>query len=145
MSTTAAPPQRSAEPERPGAIPGGFAALIGVLGVGAALAAGHLVAGLLSPGSSPFFAVADTVIRLSPSWLTEFGKSLGPVLDKLLLQVGVGVFLIVVAVVAGIASRRRAAPGLVTIAVLGVLGFLAVVFGPAFRPLDLAAPVASLV
>jgi DMSO/TMAO reductase YedYZ molybdopterin-dependent catalytic subunit len=116
-----------------------------LLAVGAALATGHLVAALVAPGSSPFFAVADTVIRLSPSWLTEFGKSLGPVLDKLLLQVGVGAVLVVVALAAGVASRLRALPGMVAIAVLGLLGLLAVVFGPAFGPSDLAAPVASIV
>ena len=73
VSTTAAPPQPT-RPARSG-IPRGFAALIGVLAVGAALAAGQLVAGSSRPASSPFLAVGDTVIRFSPQFLTEFAKT----------------------------------------------------------------------
>ena len=107
-------------------------------------ASGQLVAGIVAPGSSPFFAVADTVIRLSPSWLTEFGKSLGPVLDKLLLQVGVGIALAVLAVVAGLLSRREPRRGVGVVVALGLVAFVAVMFAPAFAPLDLLAPVVSI-
>ncbi|HWM56631.1 MAG TPA: molybdopterin-dependent oxidoreductase [Pseudonocardia sp.] len=118
-------------------------AACGLLAVGAALAFGQLAAALAAPGSAPFVAVADTVIRLSPSWLTEFGKSLGPVLDKLLLQVGVGVAVVVAAAAAGAASRRSARPGLLVIGVLGAAGLLAVAFAPAFAPRDLLAPIVA--
>ena len=43
------------------------AATIGVLAAWAALGVGHLVAGLLSAASSPFLAVGDAVVRLSPA------------------------------------------------------------------------------
>jgi DMSO/TMAO reductase YedYZ molybdopterin-dependent catalytic subunit len=119
--------------------------VLGLLSAAAALGAGQLVAALVAPSSSPFFAVADTAIRLSPEWLTEFGKSLGPVLDKLLLQVGIGAAVAGLAVVAGLTAARRPARGVALIAGLGVLGLLAVAFGPAFRPVDLVAPLASLI
>ena len=121
------------------------AAVLGLLSAAAALGAGQLAAALVAPSSSPFFAVADTAIRLSPEWLTEFGKSLGPVLDKLLLQVGVGVAVAGLAVVAGLAARRRPARGVALIAVLGLLGLLAVVFAPAFSLPDVVAPLVAII
>ena len=125
-------------------VPAVTAAVLGLLAAAAALGAGQLAAALVSPSSSPFFAVADTAIRLSPEWLTEFGKSLGPVLDKLLLQVGVGAAVAGLAVVAGLTARRHPARGVALIAVLGVLGLLAVVFAPAFGLLDVIAPLVAL-
>ncbi|MDN5859181.1 MAG: molybdopterin-dependent oxidoreductase [Pseudonocardia sp.] len=118
--------------------------MVGVLAVVAAVGAGQLVAGLVAPGSSPFFAVADTVIRLSPSWLTEFGKSLGPVLDKLLLQVGVGAALLALGAAAGLLSRREHRRGVAVVVGLGLVAFAAVLFAPAFAPLNLLAPLVSI-
>jgi DMSO/TMAO reductase YedYZ molybdopterin-dependent catalytic subunit len=143
MSTTEAPhrPEPSAAPE----IPRGWAALVGVLSVGAAVAAGHLVAGLLSPASSPYLAVGDTVIRFSPQWLTEFAKATFGTADKPVLLAGTGVVMALIAAVAGLASRRNPVPGVVVVAALGVLGFGAVLFAPTFAPFDVLAPTAALV
>ncbi|WP_246106373.1 molybdopterin-dependent oxidoreductase [Pseudonocardia kunmingensis] len=143
MSTTEAPqrPEPGAAPR----IPRGWAALVGVLSVAAALAAGQLVAGLLSPASSPYLAVGDTVIRFSPQWLTEFAKAAFGTADKPVLLAGMAVVIAVVAALAGLASRRRPGPGVVVVAVLGVLGFVAVLFAPVFAPVDVLAPTAALV
>jgi DMSO/TMAO reductase YedYZ molybdopterin-dependent catalytic subunit len=138
VSTTAPDPVRSRIPRAP-------AALFGVLAVGAALGVGHLVAGIVSPASSPFLAVGDAVIRLSPQWLTEFAKSTFGTADKPILLAGMAVVIAIVAAVAGLAARRTPTPGVVVVAVLGVLGFVAVVLAPAFAPLDLVAPAAALV
>jgi DMSO/TMAO reductase YedYZ molybdopterin-dependent catalytic subunit len=145
VSTTAAPPEQSAGPTRPGGIPRGVAALIGVLGVGLALGVGHLVAAFAAPSSSPYLAVGDTVIRFSPQFLTEFAKSTFGTADKPILLAGMGVVILVIAAVAGMASRRRPTPGLVAVVGMGVLGFLAVVFSPTFTLLSLLAPAAALV
>ncbi len=142
MSSTAV---RSGPAGPPGTgIPHAPAALIGVLAVGAALGFGHLVAGAVSPASSPFLAVGDTVIRFSPQFLTEFAKSTFGLADKPILLAGMAVAIAVVAAVAGLASRRRSGPGLVVVTALGVLGLAAVVFAPVFAPLDLVAPVVAL-
>ena len=143
MSTTEAPhrPESSAGP----GIGSGWAVLVGVLSVGAALAAGHLVAGLVSPASSPFLAVGDTVIRFSPQWLTEFAKAAFGTADKPVLLSGMAVVIAAVAALAGLASRRRPGPGLAVVAVLGLLGVAAVLSAPVFAPLDLLAPAVSLV
>jgi DMSO/TMAO reductase YedYZ molybdopterin-dependent catalytic subunit len=134
-----APPQTA----RSG-IPAAWAGLIGLLAVGAALGFGHLVAALLSPASSPYLAVGDTVIRFSPEPLTEFAKTTFGTADKPVLLGGIAVVVAVVAALAGIASRRSPRPGLATVLVLGVLGFAAVAFAPVFSPLDLVAPLVSI-
>jgi DMSO/TMAO reductase YedYZ molybdopterin-dependent catalytic subunit len=76
--------------------------------------------------------------------LTEFGKSLGPELDKLVLQIGVGIAVAGLGVVAGLVARRRRRPGLLVLGLLGLVGLLAVIAAPAFRPLDVLAPLAAL-
>jgi DMSO/TMAO reductase YedYZ molybdopterin-dependent catalytic subunit len=142
MSTTAAPRQPTRPPHR--GIPPGVAAPVGLLAVAAALGAGHLAAGLVSPVSSPYVAVGDTVIRHSPEWLTEFAKAAFGTADKPVLLGGMAVVLAGVAVAAGLASRRSPTPGVLVVTALGLLGLLAVVLAPVFAPLDLVAPAASL-
>ena len=122
------------------AIPRAVAAAIALIAVGAAVGAGHLVGGLISPSSSPFVAVADAVVRLSPEWLTEFGKSLGPERDKLVLKIGVAVVLAVVAVALGLLGRSRPEPAVRVILGLGGVGVLAVLLSPTFTLLDVLAP-----
>ena len=142
MSTAAptapAPPARSEVPRR-------WAALVGLLSVGAALGVGQLVAGLVSPASSPYLAVGDAVVRLSPHGLTEFATTTFGTADKPVLLAGVAVVLALVAGLAGLASRRRPTPGVAVVTVLGLMGAAAVAAAPAFAPLDLLAPAAALV
>jgi DMSO/TMAO reductase YedYZ molybdopterin-dependent catalytic subunit len=143
MSTIAG---RSAPARRPtAAIPRAPAALAGVLAVGAALGSGHLAAALVSPASSPFLAVGDTVIRFSPQFLTEFAKSTFGVADKPILLTGMAVVIAAVAAMAGLASRRRPGLGVAVIAGLGALGLAAVGFAPVFAARDLVAPAVALV
>ena len=142
VSTTVTPAGPATAPARELSRP--VAALVGVLAVAAAVGVGQLVAGFAGPGSAPFVAVADTVIRLSPQWLTEFGKTLGPERDKLALQVGVAVVLLALAVTAGLLSRREPRWGMRIVIGLGLVGFAAVLFAPTFSPLDLLAPLAAL-
>jgi DMSO/TMAO reductase YedYZ molybdopterin-dependent catalytic subunit len=118
--------------------------MIGVLAVGAALGAGNLVAGIVSPSSSPYLAVGDTVIRFSPEPVTEFAKATFGTADKPILLGGMAVVILLVAAAAGIASRRDRRPGVAVVTVLGIAGFAAVAFAPSFAPLDLVAPLAAL-
>ena len=119
------------------------AAMIGVLAVWAALGVGHLVAGLISTASSPFLAVGDTVVRLSPDPLTEFAKTTFGTNDKLVLLSGMFVVITLVGACAGLLSRERPNPGVWVVAALGVLGAAAVYFSPVFAELDLVAPAAA--
>ncbi|HWN34048.1 MAG TPA: hypothetical protein VNP03_14965, partial [Pseudonocardia sp.] len=131
-------------------VPRTWAVVGSVLAVGTAVGTGHLVAGLVSPLSSPYQAVADAVVRLAPAALVEFGKSLAlPGLpqgraDKFGLLLGVGVALLLVAVLAGLASRRSPRPGRWVLIALGLVGLAAVVSSPVFTLPDVVAPLASM-
>jgi DMSO/TMAO reductase YedYZ molybdopterin-dependent catalytic subunit len=126
------------------------ASVLSVLAFGASIGTGQLVAGVVSPVSAPYRAVADAAVRLAPSWLVDFGKTLVlPGLgvgkaDKFGLLLGVGVALLVVAVLTGLASRSEVRPGRRVIAVVGLVGLAAVVTSPVFTPPDLLAPLASI-
>ncbi len=144
MSTTAAPAEQSV-PTGGGAVPRGLAALIGLVSVGAALAAGALAAVPVSPSASPFLAVGETVIRFSPQWLTEFAKTTFGTADKPILLASMLVVILVLAAVAGALSRRSPLVATLAVVVMGVLGLAAVVLSPAAAPLWVLPPLAALV
>ncbi|WP_158845218.1 molybdopterin-dependent oxidoreductase [Saccharothrix deserti] len=121
------------------------AALVGLLGVAAALAAGHLVAGVVEPSASPFLAVGNTAIDFTPSPVKDFAVRAFGTYDKLVLLLGMAVVLLAVAAVAGLLSRRSPMPGTVLAVVLGLLGVGAVLYRPDLGQLGILAPTASLV
>jgi DMSO/TMAO reductase YedYZ molybdopterin-dependent catalytic subunit len=119
--------------------------LIGLLGVAAALAAGHLVAAFIDPNASPFLAVGNAAIDLTPPPLKEFAVSAFGTADKLVLLSGMAVFLLVVAAVAGLLSRRSPVPGTVLAVLLGGAAIAAVFSRTDLGQLAVLAPAASLV
>ncbi|MBB5954718.1 DMSO/TMAO reductase YedYZ molybdopterin-dependent catalytic subunit [Saccharothrix tamanrassetensis] len=119
------------------------AALIGILGVAAALAVGHLVAGLAGPAASPFLAVGNTAIDFTPTPLKDFAVRTFGTYDKLVLLIGMAVVIAGVAVVAGLLSRDNPLPGTVLAAVLGVVGVAAVLYRPDVGRLGVLAPIAA--
>ncbi|WP_410588131.1 molybdopterin-dependent oxidoreductase [Amycolatopsis sp. lyj-23] len=123
----------------------GTAALLGVLALVAALAAGHLVAGFVGVSASPYLAVGNGAIDLTPVWLKDFAVRTFGTHDKLVLLSGMAVVLVLVAAVAGLLSRRTPVPGLVVVAGFGLVGLVAVYARPDLGPIALLAPLASLV
>ncbi|MCX6463050.1 MAG: molybdopterin-dependent oxidoreductase [Pseudonocardiales bacterium] len=115
-----------------------------MVSVGAALGLGHLAAALVSPPSSPFLAVGDTVIRFSPQWLTEFAKTTFGTADKPILLAGMGVVILGIAALAGLLSRRDPLVGTVVVAAMGLVGLAVVVLSPGFGPADLVAPLVAI-
>lgn len=112
------------------------AALIGLLAVAAALAAGHLVAGLVGAlDASPYLAVGNAFIDRTPQPVQDVAKDVFGLADKQALLIGMAVVIAGVAAVAGLVSRRRLLPGLVVVAALGVVGTLAVAEQSAGGPL----------
>ncbi len=113
----------------------GPAALLGVLALVAApaaghLAAGHLVAGFVGVNASPYLAVGNGAIDLTPVWLKDFTVRTVGTYDKLVLLSEMAVVLVLVAAVAGLLSRRTPVPGLVVITGLGLVGLVAVYVRP---------------
>ncbi|NUT97350.1 MAG: molybdopterin-dependent oxidoreductase [Saccharothrix sp.] len=119
------------------------AALVGIVSVVAALAAGHLVAALVGPTASPFLAVGNTFIDLTPPPLKDFAVRTFGTYDKLVLLIGMAVVIGALAVAAGLLSRRSPTPGTVLAAVLGVVGVAAVLYRPDLGQLGLLAPLAA--
>jgi len=111
----------------------------------AAIAVGHLVASWIDPPASPFVAVNNWVRDLSPHPVTEWAKATFGTYDKLVLFTGVAAVLLGITALAGLISRRRATPGLVLTAVLGVVGFVAVLTRPDVGQLGIVAPAASMI
>ncbi|MGI5498942.1 molybdopterin-dependent oxidoreductase [Lentzea sp. CA-135723] len=119
--------------------------VIGLVSVAAALAAGHLVAGLVSPLASPFLAVGNTAIDLTPHPVKDFAIRTFGENDKLVLLGGMAVVLAGLGVVAGLLSRRGPWPGTALAGLLGLLGIAAVLARPTTTTWAVLAPVASLV
>ncbi|TKG73645.1 molybdopterin-dependent oxidoreductase [Prauserella endophytica] len=120
------------------------AVLCGLLGLAAALAAGHLVAAFVGRNASPYLAVGNSAIDLTPTWLKDWAVRTFGTADKLVLLSGMAVVLVAVAAGAGLLSRRSPLAGTVVIGVFGVLGGIAVFARPDLGQLALAAPAASL-
>ncbi|MGI5502327.1 molybdopterin-dependent oxidoreductase [Lentzea sp. CA-135723] len=119
--------------------------LIGLVSVAAALAAGHLVAGLVSPLASPFLAVGNTAIDLTPHQLKDFAVRTFGENDKLVLLGGMAVVIAGFGALAGLVSRRSPWPGAVLAGVLGLVGVAAVLARPTTTGWSVVAPLASLV
>jgi DMSO/TMAO reductase YedYZ molybdopterin-dependent catalytic subunit len=141
MSTDTAP--AAAPGTRP--LAASVAGAVGVLAVGVALGVGDLVAGLVAPPSSPFLAVGNQFIRLTPESLKEFATSTFGVHDKQVLLAGMAVVITAVAVVAGLLARRGPAPGLALVVALGLVGAGCAAVAPTFTVGYLLAPAAALV
>ncbi|MTD56724.1 molybdopterin-dependent oxidoreductase [Amycolatopsis sp. RM579] len=115
-----------------------------MLALVAALGAGHLVAAFVGIGASPYLAVGNAAIDLTPTWLKDFAVSAFGTNDKPVLLAGMAVVMVLLAVVAGLLSRERPWPGQLIIAVFGVVGCLAVWSRPDLGQAALIAPLVSL-
>ncbi|ANZ37467.1 molybdopterin-binding protein [Lentzea guizhouensis] len=120
------------------------AALTGLLAVIAALAAGHLVAAFVGLSASPYLAVGNAAIDLTPSWLKDFAVTTFGTYDKLVLLTGMAIVLAGAGVASGLLSRTSPTPGSVVAVALGIVGIAAVISRPDVGQLSVLAPVASL-
>lgn len=118
--------------------------LIGVVALAAALAAGHLVAAFVGGNASPYLAVGNAAIDVTPAWLKDWAVRTFGTYDKLALLAGMAVVLVLLAALAGLLSRRRPLPGTIVIAVVGLLAGIAVLTRPDLGQLALLAPLVSL-
>ncbi|SDL59487.1 DMSO/TMAO reductase YedYZ, molybdopterin-dependent catalytic subunit [Lentzea albidocapillata subsp. violacea] len=119
------------------------AALTGLIALVTALAAGHLVAAFVGLSASPYLAVGNAAIDLTPSWLKDFAVTTFGTADKLVLLICMGVVLVGIGIGAGLASRNGPAPGTLVAVLLGFVGVAAVVTRPDVGQLAVLAPVAS--
>ena len=81
-----------------------LAAIVGI-------AAGHLVAALIDPASSPVLAIGSTVIDLTPTPVKEWAVAQFGTADKPILVGSVLAGAILLAAIGGVLARRRFALG----------------------------------
>ncbi|WP_410652639.1 molybdopterin-dependent oxidoreductase [Amycolatopsis sp. cmx-4-54] len=144
MSASELPPSESAVQPQRTRLRFFAAAFTGVLALAAALAVGHLVAGFISINASPYLAVGNGAIDLTPVELKDFAIRTFGVYDKLVLLGSMAVVMVLAAALAGVLSRRSPVPGTVIIAAFGLIGAFAVYQRPDLTAVALLAPVASL-
>ncbi|WP_106298692.1 molybdopterin-dependent oxidoreductase [Knoellia remsis] len=111
-------------------------AVSGLLAAAAGAAAGHLVAGLVSPEASPVLAVGSTVIDATPTPVKEWAVSTMGTADKPVLIGSVTVVTLLLAAVAGVLSRTRPTVGRLVLVGLAALATAAAVSRPTAGQLD---------
>ncbi|MDN5892559.1 MAG: oxidoreductase, partial [Nocardioides sp.] len=120
-------------------------AVAGLLATLCGMAAGHLVASLMRPDSSPVLAVGGTVIDLTPTPLKEFAIRQFGTNDKTILVGSVLAVTLLLAMVAGILARRRFAVGAGLLLALVVLAGAAALTRPMSEPRDVVPALATAV
>lgn len=102
----------------------------GLLAAFAGLALAQLVAAAVRPEAAPLTAVGGAVVDGTPAAVKEWAiRSFGTD-DKLVLTLGIGAVLAVVAIAAGLLAVRRPAAGTALAAAFGVLGAAAALSRP---------------
>lgn len=99
--------------------------IAGLLGAGASLAAGELLAGLFTAIPSPLAAIGGVVVDWSPSWLKDFAIATFGTADKTALTIGTTIIAIGAGWLTGVATRRNRPVAPVVFSAFGFLGFLA--------------------
>jgi DMSO/TMAO reductase YedYZ molybdopterin-dependent catalytic subunit len=117
----------------------------GVLATLVGMAAGHLVAALVDPASSPVLAVGSTVIDLTPTPVKEWAIATFGTADKPILVGSVMLGALVLAGVGGILARQRFALGATVLLLLVVVSGAAAVLRYGAGPLDALPALATAV
>lgn len=110
--------------------------LLGILSAAAGLAVGELLASLTGPASSPFFAVADGVVDLTPRPVKDTAIAVFGPADKLILLMGLAVALAASAALVGQLGARSPRLALLAIGCFGMVGVVAAVTRPDNGPVD---------
>lgn len=119
--------------------------LAGVVCVGVGVAAGELLAAVVSPSASPVSAVGQTVIGLLPGGVKEWAIHLFGTADKTVFLTSMVLIMAALAGVVGLLERGRRGVGQAGIGLFGVAGIAAVASRPDIGPLAFGAPIAAAV
>ena len=122
-----------------------WAAAAGITAAALGVAAGELLAALLSPSLSPVSAVGSVVIDAVPGPVKDWAIGLFGTADKTALLVGMGLVIAVAAAAAGTLQARRPPAGLVLLGLVGLAGVPAVATRAAGSPAALLPPLAAAV
>ncbi|SFS13590.1 DMSO/TMAO reductase YedYZ, molybdopterin-dependent catalytic subunit [Microbacterium sp. cf046] len=92
-----------------------------VLGAGL----GELTAAFIAPGASPFAVIGSALIDFAPPWAKEIAIQLFGTNDKIALLIGIGIVLVGIAALAGLAELKWPPLGLAIMIAFGGVGVLA--------------------
>ena len=138
MSTHALSPAAAGQPS-----PGLRLAFAGAVAVGAALAVGELLAGVLPGVPSPLLAIARFLVDVQPPGAKDFIVGIFGTADKLAFQVVIVLIALAIGAWLGRLSPTRPAAATAILAVFAALGFAASLRDPAVSP-ALSAGVAGI-
>ncbi len=102
-----------------------WAAGVGVLAALVTLAVAELAAQFVDAASSPLFAVGSFVIDIVPPWVKETAIALFGTGDKIALLVGLGLLVLILAVLIGWLELRRSPWGVVALTAVGIVAAVA--------------------
>lgn len=97
-----------------------MAALAGVAAAALGAGAGELLASLFAPSSSPFAVIGGTLIDAAPAWAKDTAIAWFGTADKTALLVGIGIVLLALAALAGVAEVRWSRSGVIALAAISV-------------------------
>ncbi len=113
-----------------------LAAVAGLVAGGVTLAVAEVFAALISPSSAPVLAVGAAFIDATPRPLKDFAIENFGTNDKLVLLIGMGVVIALLAAVAGALALKRPWVGRALVVLLGLVAVAAAVTRPSAGPLD---------
>ena len=113
-----------------------LAALAGLVAGGVTLGVAEAVAAVVSPSSAPVLAVGAAFIDLTPRPLKDFAVENFGTSDKLVLLLGMGVVIALLAATAGALALRRPWIGRALVVLLGLVAVVAAVTRPSAGSLD---------
>ncbi|MCQ2001932.1 molybdopterin-dependent oxidoreductase [Arthrobacter zhaoxinii] len=122
-----------------------WAAAAGLVAAGLGVAAGELLAAIVSPSLSPVSGVGSVVIDAVPGPVKDAAIALFGTADKAALLVGMGLVIALAAVAAGVLELRRPPAGAAVLELFGAAGLAAVLSRQQFSVLAVLPPVAAAV
>ncbi|OLM20890.1 MULTISPECIES: molybdopterin-dependent oxidoreductase [unclassified Pseudonocardia] len=140
-ATDAAAPADAVRP----VVPAPRGALAGLAATALGVGAGQLAALVVAPQAAPVGVVAGQVVARTPPAVAELATVVAGVGSRHAVVAGVVVVLALAAAGAGALSRRSDRPGVVGLAVLGLLGVVAAVTAPGAGQLDLVPSAVAVV
>jgi DMSO/TMAO reductase YedYZ molybdopterin-dependent catalytic subunit len=117
-------------------VPAALAALAGVAAAAVVLSVAELVGAFFTARATPLIALGSTFIDFTPPWLKDFAVATFGTNDKAALFVGMGLTILVLACVLGVAAYRRWALGAAGVLFMGAVIVASVVTRAGVRPLD---------
>ncbi|MET4592112.1 molybdopterin-dependent oxidoreductase [Arthrobacter sp. 754] len=116
--------------------PTAMAALAGVVAAAVVLSVAELIGAFFTARATPVIALGSTFIDFTPPWMKDFAIATFGTNDKAALFVGMGVTILLLACVLGVAAYRKWALGVAGVLFMGAVIVASVVTRASVKPLD---------